>query len=172
MLSVVVRAALLDRRVYSKFTQDPMAIVYAFGTVVATAAAFGVGMWILAVRELEESPSTIVPVAIVTILVGWIVWSLVNYLVGARLLGGEASYRQILRALGVCYGPGVLMVLTGVPVVGLYITSVATLWIFAAGVVAIRETQGISWVQALISVMAGWIPSVWIVSTVLFGPES
>ena len=84
-------------------------------------------------------------------------WAGIVYIVGTKLLGGQAGFRQILRSLGMTFAPGVFAVFAGIPVVGVFFLSFSALWMFPAGWVAIRETQQFDWVRAFICAALGWL---------------
>ena len=84
-------------------------------------------------------------------------WAGIVYIVGTKLLGGQAGFRQILRSLGMTFAPGVFAVFAGIPVVGVFFLSFSVLWMFPAGWVAIRETQQFDWVRAFICAALGWL---------------
>jgi hypothetical protein len=50
--------------------------------------------------------------------IGWLAWSGITYLIGDKLLGGTATWGELLRTIGFAQSPGVLYVLAIVPVVG------------------------------------------------------
>ena len=78
---------------------------------------------------------------------------------GSRLLNGGAQYRQVLRALGLCYGPGVLLAAIAMPAVGVTFALVGSGWVLVAGVVAVHETQDVDWLGAALSAAPGWFLS-------------
>lgn len=159
MVSTVLRAALLDASVYHELRDHPSAFLYALGTLAAAAVAFSIGVWVWALQEVEGAEIVAIPLAGVTTLVGWVIWTLINYLVGVRMLGSGASYRQILRALGVAYGPGVLMFLAAIPGAGIFVFIFSSLWTLASGTVAMKATQQVGWGRAVIPAFFGWVPS-------------
>ncbi len=170
MISMVLRAALLDASVYHELRDHPSAFLYALGTLAVAAVAFSVGVWVWSLQELEGAEIAAIPLAAVTTLVGWVIWTIINYLVGVRMLGSGASYRQILRALGVAYGPGVLMFLAAIPGTGLFVFIFSSLWTLASGTVAMKATQEVGWVRAVIPAFFGWVPSVSLALVFLSSP--
>ena len=87
-------------------------------------------------------------------------WAGIVYIVGTKLLGGQAGFRELLRSLGMTFGPGVLAVFAGIPVVGIYFLSLSALWLFPAGLVAIRHTQQFDWVRSFICAALGWLAGI------------
>ena len=118
MFEQAVRAAVFDSRVYKEIGEGPESMFRAMGVVGATAIAFGLGIRSTDVEGLEDAQALVALMGAMTVVVGWLLWSLVVYMMGTRLFGGRAGYRMIQRAIGIAYGPGVLMVAFSVPRVG------------------------------------------------------
>ena len=91
----------------------------------------------------------------------WLVWAGITYLVGDKLLGGTATWGQLLRTLGFARGPGILTVF--VPLIG-GIQIAVQVWVLAAGIVAIRQALGLGVVRALLTAVIGMVPY-WIYHT-------
>lgn len=168
MLARAIRAALFDRRVYQGLGDDPLGGLHAMGTVAVAAAAIGLAMWSIAMQTMRVSPSIIALMAMSTIALGWVTWTAVAYLLGTWLLGGKAGYRQLLRAIGLSYGPGVFLLLMAAPVGGTAFYYVTALWVLAAGFVAIREVQGFSVLRAVVPTLAGWYVAFFIIPALVF----
>ncbi len=159
-----VRAALLTRGIYSQAGNDPMAILHATGIVILAGMSLGLGLTggLVETPEREVDLSQIEDrlvwmwVVLMITLVGWIVWAAVTYLAGSRFLAGGAGFRKVLRALGIVYGPAVLLVFLQVPILGNVVTWVGYSWILVAGIVAIHEVQDIDWLGAVLATTPGW----------------
>ncbi len=168
MLARAVRAALCDRKAYHGLGEDPAGGLHAMGTVAMAAIAIGLGMWSVAMQTRGISPGIVALLAMSTIALGWVTWTALAYLLGTWLLGGRASYRQLLRAIGVSYGPGVLLLLMAVPFARTAFFFVAALWVLVAGVVAVREVQGFSLLKAAVPTVAGWYVAFFILPSLVF----
>ena len=158
MLEPLIRAAILDGRVYRNMGEEPEHLFRAMGLVLAAAVAFWLGLSNQPELSSESSRAFLAFAALASMMVGWVLWSLVAYVIGTRLLGGTASYRRLLRALGLAYSPGIFLVLIAVPGIGPYLFGVILLWLLAAGTVAVRETQATGWAGALAPAVVGWLP--------------
>lgn len=142
-------AALLDIPTYEDVEADKTATGQA-GTVVA----------IVAVASAIGSYANGVPgiiVALCASLIGWLVWAGVTYLIGDKLLGGTATWGELLRTLGFAQAPGVLAVLGIIPGVGGVIRFVVSIWVLVAGVIAIRQALDFSTGKAIITALLGWL---------------
>ena len=178
MLSRAIRAALLNRRIYREVADDPEAILSALGIValVGIAMALGRSGVLVGVTAAPIEVGSFVDrlleiwLAVMTMMVSWILWAVVIYLLGTRFLGGGAGYRQLIRILGIIYGPGILFLLIPVPFVGGAAFAIGALWVLVAGVVAVREVQQVDWVSAGLSTIVGWFLCLLVLPSVLLGP--
>lgn len=161
MLTRALQAALLRGALYRQLTDEPQEIFYALGIVALSGLALGLGFQGQTAFPLRDAPlPLIIILSVQTRLVGWVICAGIAYIVGTKLLGGNASFRQLMRSMGLTFGPGALAVFAGIPIVGVYLISLAFLWLFPAQWVAIRETQGFDWVRALICNILSWFVGV------------
>ncbi len=156
MLERVLKATLLDGRAYEGVADEPQPIIGSMVVVGVVAIAFGLGVSGEPLAGEEVEPALIVSLAVSTTLVSWGLWSATVWFIGRRLLGGSATYRTLLRALGIAFGPGVLLALSGVPSVGLGIALSARFWMLATATVAVREAQSTGWGRAFSAAIVGW----------------
>ena len=172
MLNRVVRAALLQASVYRELRDDPAETFIALGVVVLSGAAIGAAWPLQQDAPLAGAPIWLTAMIWVWLrLMGWFLWAGVAYVVGSKLLGGAASFRQLLRSVGFAFGTGMFAVVALIPAVWpavlelnggaiafQSVMSVSLLWwVFPAGWVAIRETQGFDWVRSLICAIMAWM---------------
>lgn len=94
---------------------------------------------------------------IIAALIGWLVWAGVTYLIGDKLLGGTATWGELLRTLGFAQSPGVLYVLAVVPILGWLVRAVVSVWILVAGIIAIRQALDFGTGKALLTAFLGWL---------------
>lgn len=160
MLSTVLLAALLEPSAFERLRQSESSVMYALGTVLVAALSFGAGMLVYANRVVEgvEPPASTFPIAMATIFIGWIIWTFVSYFVGSGFLGGKGTWRELLHALGICFGPGIIMAAIAIPAAGPIGFSFATFWVLAAGLIAARETQQSTLRRVFVPTVVGWIP--------------
>jgi hypothetical protein len=130
----VLGAARLDVRTYEDVEADTTATPQAMGVVVLVALASGVGAL--------TSGGTGVVGSVVSELVRWVVWAVLIYFIGAKLLPEpqtKADVGQLLRTMGFAYSPGLLLVLRLIPLIGGLIGLVIWVWQLTAMVVAVRQ---------------------------------
>ena len=152
-----LRAALLNGSLYRNLPDEPQETFYALGIVALSGIALGAGIQYIPLPKWEcASIWLFVFFSVWARLVGWFLWAGIAYLVGTKAFGGQAGYRRILRGIGLTFAPGVLATFGGIPVVGPFLLGLSFLWTFPAALVAIRETQGLNWVQAAICAVLGW----------------
>ncbi len=100
---------------------------------------------------------------------GWLLWSGVTYLIGDKLLGGTATWGELLRTLGFAQSPGVLYVLAVIPIVGGLVRLLVMVWLLVAGIVAIRQALDFSTGKAVLTAVLGWLAMA-LLAAVLIGP--
>lgn len=140
-------AALLRAEVYEEVEADPGATVQAAVVVVLVSLIAGMPDYALGWLAMGA--------AVATSLLHWLVWAGIALLIGDRLLGGTATWGELLRTLGFARAPGVLLLLD--PVVG-GVGLIVQLWMLAAGVVAIRQALDFGIWRALLTAVIGIIP--------------
>ncbi len=90
--------------------------------------------------------------------VGWLLWAGVAYLVGDKVLGGTATWGELLRTLGFAQSPGVLFVVGFIPLLGSLTAFVAGIWMLVTGFVALRQALDIDNGRTILTVLIGAIP--------------
>ena len=142
-------AALLDVATYEEVEHDNEATGQAAVVVIIVAVCSAIGaVW-------RGGPSIIM--APVTAILGWLLWSAVAYLIGDKLLGGTATWGELLRTVGFAQSPGVLMIFGIIPILGGLVRAVVVIWLLATGIVAIRQALDFSTGKAILTAFLGWI---------------
>ena len=149
MLERMKRAALLDADLYEEVEADSTATGQAATVVAIVAVAQGLG-------TAGQGAAGILA-AIVAALLGWLVWSGLTYVIGDKILGGTATWGELLRTLGFAQSPAVLGVLAIVPGVGGVIRLAIAIWVLIAGIIAIRQALDFSTGKAILTAVLGWL---------------
>jgi hypothetical protein len=149
MTERMMGAARLDVATYEEVEHDASATGQAAVVVAIVAVASAIG----AIGGDGAGPIG----ALIGAVIGWIVWAGITYLIGDKLLGGTASWGELLRTLGFAQSPGVLFVLGIVPLLGGVVRAVVGIWILIAGVIAIRQALDFSTGKAILTVILGWL---------------
>jgi len=140
-------AAMLDVATYEEVEHDNDATGQAAVVVVIVAICTAIGaVW-------RGGPSIIAgPISAV---LGWLLWSAVTYVIGDKLLGGTATWGELLRTIA--QSPGVLMIFGIIPILGGLVRAVVMIWLLASGIVAIRQALDFSTGKAILTAFLGWI---------------
>jgi hypothetical protein len=128
------RAAKLDVSLYQELLDDPklfnQALIVVF--IYSMMSAFG---------TFGRTGATGNNIGMITTLIGWYVWALSTYFIGARILPEkqtEPDRSALMRVLGFASAPGVLRILGFIPNFGIAILAIATVWMLAAATVGVK----------------------------------
>ena len=149
MLDRMKGAAFLDVATFTEVEHDTSLTNQAAAVVLIVAVAKAVGA-----SDVGLISAIVLACAS---LVGWVIWAGVTYLIGDKMLGGTATWGELLRALGYAQAPGVLLVFGILPGVGGLLAFVVGIWTLVAGIVGIREALDFSTGKALLTAVLGWI---------------
>jgi len=145
----MIAAAKLDSGLYEEVEADSTATGQAAAVVIFAAIAAALGTTGLGIFASIGSA--------IASLFGWLIWAGVTYLIGAKVFHGTATWGELLRTIGFAQAPGVLYILTAIPVLGLFIPFVVALWVLIAGMIAIRQALDISTGKAIAVAILGWL---------------
>lgn len=156
-------AALLDINTYEEVEHDTTATSQAAGVVAIVAVASAIG-------AAGGGISAIVG-GVIAAFFGWLVWAGITYLIGDKLLGGTATWGELLRTLGFAQSPGVLYVLGIIPLLGGLVRFAVMIWILIAGIIAIRQALDFSTGKAVLTAFLGWLAVAlpWMILAAIFG---
>jgi hypothetical protein len=152
MTDRMMGAARLDVSVYEEVEADSTATGQAAGVVAIVALCSAIGGIGGGAQGVFSG--------LIAALVGWAIWAGVTYLIGDNVLGGTATWGELLRTLGFAQAPGVLFALGVIPLVGGLITIAVGLWILVTGIVAIRQALDFGTGRAIATALLGFIPYV------------
>lgn len=159
------RAAKLDVQLYEEVEADIGATTQATIVVVLAALAAGIG-------SLGSGGVSGLFTGTIIALVGWLVWALLTYLIGTKLLPEpqtNADYGQLLRTIGFASAPGVIRVLGIVPGLAPFLFLIGGIWMLVAMVVAVRQALDYQSTGRAVGVcLIGWL--VQVVILILAGP--
>jgi hypothetical protein len=142
-------AAMLDVATYEEVEHDEQATGQAAVVVVIVAICAAIGaVW-------RGGPSIIA--GPISAILGWLLWSAVTYLIGTKLLGGVATWGELLRTIGFAQSPGVLMIFGIIPILGGLVRIIVMIWLLIAGIVAIRQALDFSTGKAVVTAVIGWV---------------
>lgn len=146
----VIGAARLNVDIYEEVEHDTGATPQAALVVAMVAIATAIG-------GLAQGAAGFA-FAVVVSIIGWLFWAGITYLIGDKLLGGTATWGELLRTLGFAQAPGILLMLSIAPRVGWLVQLVVGLWMLSAGVVAIRQALDFGTGRAIATALLGLVP--------------
>ena len=149
----MTRAAKLEPRLYEEVASDTAATWQGLGVVLLSSLAAGIG------SSRHAGLGGLVVGGLVA-LIAWYVWTLLTYLIGAKLFPmsqTSVSHRQVWRTLGFASAPGVLRVLGAAPWCTGAAFLVAAIWMLIASIIAVRQALDYtSTVRAVGVCLPGW----------------
>ncbi len=159
----IIRAAKLDVHLYEEVEADKGAMGQAMGVVLLSSIAAGVG-------SIGLGLGGILIGAIIS-LVGWYVWAYLTYFIGTKLLPEPQTKTdpgELLRTIGFSSAPGLIRVLGIIPGVRGVVFLVASIWMLAAMVIAVRQALDYKSTLRAVGVCAiGWIIQTIILALIL-----
>jgi hypothetical protein len=155
----MMRAARLDINLYEEVEHDLNATSQAATVVGIVALCQGLGGAIgLSMQGNVGLAVGAFIGGIVMAFVGWIAWSYITYWIGTSMFKGVATPGELLRTIGFAQTPGILNILSFIPILGGLIGLVVFVWMIVAGVIALRQALDITTGQAVITAIIGFIP--------------
>jgi hypothetical protein len=141
-------AAKLQVWTYEEVEADTDATGQAAGVVALVAIATAIGMVGGGGRGIIAG--------LISAFVGWAIWAALTYGIGS-LLGGTATWGELLRTLGFAQAPGVLYIFGAIPFIGWLVRLIVAIWILIAAIVAIRQALDFGTGRAIITAIIAWI---------------
>jgi len=160
----VVGAMSLKASTFQEIEHDTTAMGQAVGVIALAAVSTGLGnVWYGGVSGILTG--------IVMSLIGYAVWALVVWLVGTKVMpdpATKADFPETFRTIGFAAAPGILGIVTIIPILGWLLLVVLWIWQIAAMVIAVREVLDYTdTMKAVIVVVIGWL--IQLVVTILLG---
>ena len=175
MLYRAFMAARFHRATYRDVLRDQQAVLNALGIVILAGIAYAVGQS-SAVGEAAEQGLDAGAIgdrllgawfASITFMVGWLIWAGIAYGVGRVFQRDEATFREILRVLGICFGPALLLFLTAITPIEGVVFNFVTIWMLVAGIIALQEIRQSDWLGAILDCSLGWVVGLQLLPAVL-----
>ena len=144
----------------------------AVGVVLLASIAGGIGSPGLGLSNLQALAA-----GVAGALVGWMAWAALTYLIGTRFLPEpqtRADVGELLRTIGFASAPGLLRVLGTIPVIGLSIYAIASIWMLLAMIVAVRQALDYTSTSRALGVcVLGWALSLVVAAIIgiVFAPS-
>ena len=162
LINRMVRAAKLDSTLYEEVEADTKATMSAMWVVIIASVAAGIGSGISALIAGKGILAFLWGLfgGIAVALLGWLAWAGVTYLLGTTVLKGpntSSTWGELLRTVGFAQSPGVLKILSFIPVIGGIISFAASIWVLIAVVIGVRQALDVSTGRAIAVCIVGWL---------------
>jgi hypothetical protein len=155
----MMRAARLDAHLFEEVEADLNATSQAATVVGIVALCSGLGSAITLAMAGQTGTAVLAFIGgVVMSFIGWIAWSYITYWIGTSMFKGQATPGELLRTIGFAQTPGVLSILSFIPILGGIVGLVVFVWMIVAGVIALRQALDITTGQAVITAVVGFIP--------------
>jgi hypothetical protein len=161
----ILRAAKLDANLYEEVEADTGAMRQAMGVVMLASLAAGIG------SAAQVGMSGLL-MGTLSALAGWYIWAFLIYLIGAKLLPQpqtRATHGELLRTLGFAAAPGMLRILGVIPPLTGIVFLIASFWMLAAMIVAVRQALDYDNTMRAVGVcVLGWIVQLALIMMLFF----
>ena len=155
-LNRLIRAAMLDAGLYEEVIADTGTMFQAMMSVFIYSAASAYG-------GFGRAGVAGINFGMITTLIGWYIWAFSTYFIAVRLLPEaetNLNRKAVLRAMGFASSPGLIRLLGLIPNLAGITLVIASVWMFAATVVAIKQAMKYESIYRTVGVcMIGWIIS-------------
>ena len=150
----VIGAAKLEVRIFEEVESDPAATGQAMAVVVLSSLAAGLGSYGLGgftgmLRLTAVS------------LIGWAIWAVLIYFIGTKLLPEpqtKSNIPEMLRTIGFASAPGLLRFVGILPLIGVLLVFLITVWLLVANIIAVRQALDYqSTPRAAVVCLIGWV---------------
>jgi hypothetical protein len=142
-------AARLDIDVYEEVEADTSATGQAGLVVCLSAVSLAIGA--------HQAGLTFVGATLLREVLSWLIWSGITYLIGDKMLGGTATWGELLRTIGFAQGPGLFYALRAVPVLDTPVRAIVAAWKLVAVIVAIRQALDFGTGKAIATALLGFV---------------
>ncbi len=138
MIRRMIGAALLQGHIYEEVENDHTATLQAALVVIIVSISTALGAYF----EYRGNLIVVIAAGSIFLLIKWVVWALILYIVGSKLLhieNTQANWGQMARATAFAQVPGILTVLVFISEVGSVIALGVFLWKCVATIIAVKH---------------------------------
>jgi hypothetical protein len=150
----VVGAMRLDANTFEEIERDPTAMGQAAGVIVLAAVSMGVG-------NLFWGGMSGIVFRIIIGLIAYVCWAVIVWIVGTKVMpdpNTKADFAETFRVIAFAASPGVLGIITIIPILGWLLSFILWLWQFVAMIVAVKAVLDYNdYLKPIVVVIIGWI---------------
>jgi len=150
----VVGAMRLDANTFEEIERDPTAMGQAAGVIALSAVSIGLG-------NLYYGGVSGLVWQVIIALIGYVVWSVLVWIIGTKVMPDpetKADFAETFRVLGFAAAPGVLGIVTIIPILGWLVLFVIWIWQLVAMVIAVKAVLDYNNIgKAVIVVVIGFL---------------
>jgi len=150
----MIRAMKLDAALYEEVEVDEEATKQVIGVIAIVSICSGIGLGLSALlmgRYIGVSVVSWIILDFIMTLASLAIWGYLIYIVGTKLFGGQATFKETWRCSGFAFSPGVFHI---IPLIG----AIASIWIIVAQVIAARQALDVSTGKAVAACIVSFIP--------------
>ena len=157
----MMRAAMLDVRLYEEVEADTEGTSEALKVVIIASVLGGIGMGgeILSEQGRNAFLKYLLLGSLST-LMAWLGWAYLTYVIGARIFPGpqtQATYGELLRTIGFAASPGVIQLFGVITPLRWPSFLIAGVWSLIAMVIAVRQALDLTTSRAIGTCLIGWV---------------
>jgi hypothetical protein len=150
----VVGAMRLDANTFEEIERDPTAIGQTVGVIALSAVSLALGnLWYGGISGIVSR--------VVISLISFVIWAALVWVIGTKVMpdpATKADFAETFRVIGFSAAPGILGIITIIPILGWLLLFLISIWQLAAMVVAVRAVLDYTdTVKAVIIVVIGFV---------------
>lgn len=131
----VVGAMKLEANTFEEIERDPTAMAQSVGVIALSAVSLGLG-------NIYYGGISGILTRVITALIGFVIWALVVWVIGTKVMpdpATKADLPETFRVIAFAASPGIVGIITIIPILGWLLLFLIALWQLAAMVVAVRQ---------------------------------
>lgn len=151
LLKIIIKSLKFDKKVYLQAKNNPGFLRSSLLIVLLVSLCTGIGTINLTndssiIRDLLSS------------IIGWLIWTLIIFLIGVKVMKNSATFSQLARTLGLAYSPGVLNIFGLLHFISIPLLAITSIWTIISFIYALKHALEISAERAFFISLLSFIP--------------